>query len=204
MTIAALSVAPAKKPRRNRRRRSARWARAGLLVLAVGVSGVVIGQTTFRMLDTHRAAKAATAAPLAMDNPRFTGAMRDGRAFLITARRAERDAADPNKVKLVEPTLVRGYGAPDASKVTSKDGIYQEAQNLLVLTKDVKIDNGQGYQFASQEARIDTKTGEVVGGAPVAGAGPRGNVSADSYSVSDKGDRVVFKGRVRTRVQPTN
>ena len=204
MTTATLSTAPAKKPRRNRRRRSARWARASLLALAVGVSGLVIGQAAWRMLDTHRAAQAQASAPLAMDNPRFTGAMRDGRAFLITARRAQRDAADPDKVKLVEPTLVRGYGAPDASKVTSKDGVYEETKNILVLTNDVKIDNGQGYQFASQEARIDTKTGEVVGGAPVAGAGPRGNVSADSYSVTDKGDRVVFKGRVRTRVQPTN
>ena len=61
MTTAALSAAPAKKPRRNRRRRSARWARAGLLVLAVGVSGVVIGQTTLRMLDTHNASKVAAA-----------------------------------------------------------------------------------------------------------------------------------------------
>ncbi|MBI1683835.1 LPS export ABC transporter periplasmic protein LptC [Caulobacter hibisci] len=200
MTTAALSTA-AKKPRRNRRRPSARWTRAGLLVFAVGVGVAVVGQTAYRMIDARNAVKAATAAPLAMDNPRFTGAMRDGRAFLITARRAERDPADPNKVKLVDPTLVRGYGAPEASRVTSKSGVYQEAQNLLVLTQDVKIDNGQGYQFASQEARIDTKTGEALGPMAVAGTGPQGNVRADSYSVSDKGDRVVFKGRVRTRVQ---
>lgn len=201
MTTATLSTA-ARKPRRNRRRPAARWTRLGLLALAAGLSVAVVGQTAWRMLDARRGALASESAPLAMDNPRFTGAMHDGRAFLITARRAERDATDPDKVKLIDPTLVRGYGAPEASKVTSKDGVYEEAKNLLVLTKDVKIDNGQGYEFASQEARIDTKTGQVVGGAPVAGAGPRGNVSADSYSVDDKGDRVTFKGRVRTRVQP--
>lgn len=200
MTTAALSTA-AKKPRRNRRRPSARLARAGLLVFAVGVSAAVIGQTAWRMIDARNATKAATAAPLAMDNPRFTGAMRDGRAFLITARRAERDAADPSKVKLVDPTLVRGYGEPDSTRVTSRDGIYQETQNLLVLTKDVQVDDGKGYKFASQEARIDTRTGEAIGPMAVAGTGPQGNVSADSYSVSDKGDRVIFKGRVRTRVQ---
>ena len=138
------------------------------------------------------------------DLPRFTGVLKDGRQFLMTATSAERDAKDENLVHLVSPVLVRGYGQPDASRVTSRSGVYQEAQNLLVLTQDVKIDNGQGYQFASQEARIDTKTGEAVGGAEIAGQGPQGNVRADSYSVSDKGDRVVFKGRVRTRVQPTN
>lgn len=200
MTTATLTAV--QKPRRNRRRRSARWTRTGLLVFAVSLSALVVGQTAWRMAGSHRAAQASSSAPLAMDNPRFTGAMHDGRAFLITARRAERDATDPGKVKLIDPVLVRGYGAPEASQVISKDGVYEEAKNLLVLTKDVRIDNGQGYQFASQEARIDTKTGQLAGGGAIAGAGPRGNVSADSYSVDDKGDRVTFKGRVRTRVQP--
>jgi lipopolysaccharide export system protein LptC len=37
----------------------------------------------------------------------------------------------------------------------------------------------------------------------VRGAGASGDrVQADSYAVSDKGDRVVFKGRVRTRLTP--
>ena len=36
----------------------------------------------------------------------------------------------------------------------------------------------------------------------IEGDGPVGQVSADSYSVKDKGDRIEFRGRVRTRVNP--
>jgi hypothetical protein len=70
-------------------------------------------------------------------------------------------------------------------------------------TRLVYTQHGAGYQFASQKALIDTHTGDLVGGAAVEGAGPNNRaIRADSYSVSDKGDRVLFKGRVRTRLTP--
>ena len=43
-----------------------------------------------------------------------------------------------------------------------------------------------------------------MGDAGVKGAGSGNQVQADSYSVSDKGDRVIFKGRVRSRLNPGN
>ncbi len=45
------------------------------------------------------------------------------------------------------------------------------------------------------------KTGEVSGDAGIAGSGPKGSTQANAYNVTDKGDRVVLKGRVHTRLE---
>ncbi|WP_426031635.1 LPS export ABC transporter periplasmic protein LptC [Caulobacter sp. DWP3-1-3b2] len=193
---------PIRKKNRNRHRPSVRALRLLLPVIAIGVAVTIVGQGTIRALAA-KDAPVASGASLRMDNPRFTGAMKDGRAFLITASSATRDPANPDQVFLKTPQLTRGYGSDAPTHVASKDGVYKEEKGLLLLTGDVKIDNGQGYQFASQKALIDTRTGDLVGGAAVQGLGPNNSaVQADSYSASDKGDRVIFKGRVRTRITP--
>jgi len=193
---------PVRKKNRNRHRKPVRALRTVLPAIAIGVAVAIVGQGVIRAMAIKPAAPAATA-PLRMDNPRFTGTLKDGRAFLITASSATRDLNNADQVFLKNPQLTRGYGSPAPTHVVSKEGVYQEEKGSLLLTGDVKIDNGQGYQFASQKALIDTNTGDLVGGAAVEGAGPNsGSVRADDYSVSDKGDRVVFKGRVRTRLTP--
>ncbi len=202
IAISPAAAPPVRKKNRNRHRPSVRTLRVILPTLAIGVAAAIVGQGTIRALAAKDAPPAA-AAPLRMDNPRFTGVMKDGRAFLITASSAIRDPANADQVFLKAPQLTRGYGSPAPTHVVSKDGAYQEEKGALLLTGDVKIDNGQGYQFASQKALIDTRTGDLVGNAGIQGAGPNNSqVQADSYTVGDKGDRVIFKGRVRTRLTP--
>lgn len=202
IAISTVAAPPVRKKNRNRRRKSVRVLRTILPTLAIGVTVAIVGQGTIRAMEAKDAPPAATA-PLRMDNPRFTGVMKDGRAFLITASSAIRDPANADQVFLKSPQLTRGYGSPAPTHVVSKDGAYQEEKGSLLLTGDVKIDNGQGYRFASQKALIDTRTGDLVGNAGIQGAGPNNSqVQADSYTVGDKGDRVIFKGRVRTRLTP--
>jgi lipopolysaccharide export system protein LptC len=201
-TAAQDQKAPPRK-NRNRRRKPVRALRTILPTIALGVAVAIVGQGTIRAMAAKDAPLAASGAPLRMENPRFTGTLRDGRAFLITATSATRDPNNADQVFLKSPELIRGYGSDAPTHVVSKDGAYQEEKGSLLLTGDVKIDNGAGYQFASQKALIDTRTGDLVGNAAIQGAGPNNSqVQADSYTVGDKGDRVIFKGRVRTRLQP--
>jgi len=202
IAITPAAAAPIRKKNRNRHRKPVRALRTILPTVAIGVAVAIVGQGVIRAMAVKPAAPAA-AAPLRMENPRFTGTLKDGRAFLITATSATRDLKNTDQVFLKNPQLTRGYGSEKPTHVVSKDGAYEEAKGSLLLTGDVKIDNGAGYQFASQRALIDTHTGDLVGGAAVQGAGPNnGSIQADNYSVSDKGDRVTFKGRVRTRLTP--
>jgi lipopolysaccharide export system protein LptC len=190
---------------RPRRRKSVSALRIILPVVAVGVCVAIGSQAAIRAAESRASAAAAAGVPLKMDNPRFTGAMRDGREFLITATSAIRDKDNTDKVALVGPKLTRGYGSENPTQVVSQQGVYDESTSALLLTGNVQIDNGDGYAFSTQKAVIDTRTGQVMGDSGVQGQGVQGNkVRADSYSVTDKGDRVTFKGRVRTRLNPGN
>ena len=55
--------------------------------------------------------------------------------------------------------------------------------------------------FETAGSLFDTKTGELVGSGPIQGSGSLGEIDAKSYGVYDKGDRMVFKGGVRTRLE---
>ena len=88
-----------------------------------------------------------------------------------------------------------------ASRVLAKIGNYNERDKMLRLRGDVRIDDGKGLRFMSEEAIIDTRTGKVVGQSQVQGDGPLGQLNAKSYSVEDKGDRLVFRGGVRARIE---
>lgn len=187
---------------RNRRRAPVRRLRLTLAIFAIGVAVAVVGQASWRSLASNKTQTQAANTPLLLDKPRFTGVLKDGRAFLITADHAERDVKDQNLVRLTAPLLVRGYGAPNPSQATAKTGLYRETEHTLLLSDDVKITSAEGYDFNAPRALIDMRTGEVSGDAGIAGSGPEGRTQANSYNVTDKGDRVVLNGRVRTRLEP--
>lgn len=186
---------------RNRRRKPVRRLRLVLAVSAIGVGGAVIAQGAWNTFASSKLQTQAAASPLQLDKPRFTGVLKDGRQFLITAASAERDPKDENVVRLVSPVLVRGYGQPNPSQATAKSGLYREAENTLLLTDDVQITSSEGYDFDAPRALINMKTGEVSGDAGIAGSGPKGSTQANAYSVTDKGDRVKLQGRVHTRLE---
>ena len=188
---------------RPRRRKSVSTLRLVLPAVALVVGGSIAIQAAVRAAQA-KAASVIASAPLRMENPRFTGAMKDGREFLIVATAAVRDKVDPNKIALEAPQLTRGLGSENPTQAVATLGNYDEANGALLLTGDVQIENGDGYAFKTEKAVIDTRTGEVMGDAGVRGAGSGSQVQADSYSVSDKGDRVIFKGRVRSRLNPGN
>jgi lipopolysaccharide export system protein LptC len=187
---------------RNHRRTPVRRLRLALAVFAISIGAAVVLQASLRSVASSKVQTRAASAPLVLDKPRFAGVLKDGRAFLITAERAERDPKDENLVRLTAPVLVRGYGQPNPSQATAKTGLYREAEHTLLLTDDVKITSGEGYDFDAPRALIDMRTGAVSGDAGIAGSGPKGSTRANAYDVTDKGDRVVLKGRVRTRLEP--
>ncbi|WP_425999738.1 LPS export ABC transporter periplasmic protein LptC [Caulobacter sp. DWR1-3-2b1] len=188
---------------RPRRRKSVSTLRLVLPAVALIVGGSIATQAAIRAAQA-KAASVVAGAPLRMENPRFTGAMKDGREFLIVATAAVRDKANPNRIALEAPQLTRGYGSDNPTQVVARLGDYDEAKGALLLTGDVQIENGDGYAFKTEKAVIDTRTGQVMGDAGVQGGGAGNQVRADSYSVSDEGDRVIFKGRVRSRLNPGN
>lgn len=198
MTGRAMSADLARWRRRSRRVLAAR------IILPAAIAGlllVVVAQVGWRtyMAATHPPAEAKT--EIRLITPRFYGQSTDGRSFMITARSAIRDDNDMRRIILEEPALTLDLGSPTPTRMTAKNGVYRQDDFSLDLKNNVRLDDGAGYRFASEQSLVDTRTGNVTGDTVMNGEGPTGQVQSSAYSVYDKGDRIVFRGGVRARLE---
>ena len=164
-------------------------------VIMLSLLGFVV-QTTVLGRDV---APAKADAPIELFNPRFVGKDEKGRAFVITASSAERDENDYQRVLLREPALVLDAEGESPSRVTAKTGVYSEDKRVLNLDGGVKM-SGSNTDFNTQSSIFNTATGELEGQGQISGVGSLGEITAKSYGVYDKGERLVFKGGVRGRL----
>jgi len=195
--------APSRHTPESRRRRLV-WVKflRRTLPVAAGMALVsVVGQVTWRSVQA-----AAPAAPVAsentvrMVNPQFSGAGRDGSRYLVTAQSGVRDPKDAARIVLEKPTVNVSRAGEAGTRTVSQHGVFREDDQSLSLEGNVRVQQAGGFSFIANNAVIDTSTGEVVGG-KVQGRGATGDVQSGSYAVTDKGDRMVFKGGVHTRLK---
>lgn len=210
MTVLDLPIAPVSiAPSDVRRIDFERWRRRSLLIgrlrvvlpmMIVLILGGLAGSVIQHALKGRPLEVEDSGAPIRLVNPRFVGQDNKSRGFVLTAAAAVRDQRDYQRVILDKPALVIGENTPDALRITAGAGVYHEQTRKLELTGGVKLSGSQGA-FETAASLFDTRTGELVGSGPIQGAGSLGEINAKSYGVFDKGDRIVFKGRVRARIK---
>lgn len=204
MTASAFSIGHAR--RRSdivRWRRRSRTIRLLRLVLPAAIGGIFLslgGMVGYNAMVSRAAEPQEGESPIRLVNPRFAGRDDKGRAFVLTATSAVRDKNDYQRVLLEGPALVLDETGPDALRLGSAEGVYHEGNRKLELNGGVRI-AGARAAFDTAASLFDTQTGELVGSGPIHGSGSLGEISAKSYGVYDKGDRIIFKGGVRTRME---
>ena len=167
-----------------------------IVLIFVGLAGSVAWSTlTAQPQQTHGRDE-----PIRLITPRFVGRDDKGRAFVLTAQSATRDRLDYQRVVLVKPALLLDEGGPDELRINGQDGVFHEQNGKLELSNGVHLQDTKST-FDTASSLFDTKTGEVIGSGPIQGAGGLGEIQAQSYGVYGKGDRMVFKGGVRTRIE---
>jgi len=185
---------------RRRRLVWVRFLRRTLPMVATVVLVAVVGQVVWRAVRMVMIPQAAApAAAVRMINPSFTGESRDGSRYQVTARSGVRDGADDSRIVLEAPTVSVTHGDNTGTRTTAQRGVFRQDAMTLALEGDVKVAENSGYNFTFKNAVFDTRTGQVTGKG-VGATGPDAQISSDQYTVYDKGERMVFKGRVRGRL----
>ncbi|MGA0605768.1 LPS export ABC transporter periplasmic protein LptC [Phenylobacterium sp. VNQ135] len=203
-TDASIAGPPARRADFERWRRRSRLIRllrillpALIVLIFLGLAGSV-AWSTFRSQPRQTTGGDET---IRLINPRFVGRDDKGRAFVLTADSAIRDRTDYQRVLLEKPALILDEGGPDQLRLNGAHGVFHEATGKLQLSGGVQMaDPRNAFQTAA--SLFDTKTGELVGSGPIQGSGGLGEIEARSYGVYGKGDRMVFKGGVRARIEP--
>lgn len=192
----------------DRRAQVLRWRRRSRLVrvmriLLPSVIGLIIAglaaAIAYNALTSQPGQPKDTSTPIRLVHPRFVGRDDKGRAFVITADSATRDPREYQRVHLVRPAMLMDSEGPDPIRLTGAAGTYNEGTFKLDLHGGVRLVDSKGA-FDTATALFDTKTGDIVGSGRIQGSGAPGELQADSYAISNKGDRMFFRGRVHTRI----
>jgi len=132
---------------------------------------------------------------LRMVNPRFSGVDKEKRPFTLTADTARQNPENNDLVGLEVPKadIMTKEGAWVV--VTSKTGIYQPDSHFLDMFGDVTMFHDKGYQFHTQQARVDLDSGSAAGDLPTDGVGPAGTINGEGFRILKKGETVLFTGK---------
>lgn len=172
-----------------------------LLPTAIGLVIVgLAGQVVWNSVIAAEGKLKDQSAPIRMINPRFQGREGNGRPFIISADTATRDDNDLRRVMLDKAVVTLGVDTPKPTRVTANTGVYIEGDPIVRLNGNVQVDDGTGYHFTTEIANLDTRMNTVEANAPITGTGPIGEVQSDAYQVYDQGDRIIFRGRVRAKI----
>ena len=203
MTAAAHPLEPVtRRPfiRWRRRSRVIRTLRI-LLPLAIGLIFATLAGFVVKGTISGGPSRAVEAdAPIRLVNFRLVGRDDKGRAFVLTANSAMRDPKDYQRVLLVKPALIIDSESPSPTRLSSAAGELHEGNGKLALRGGVQL-NGADLSVATATSMFDTATGALTGQGDIAGSTPLGEVTAKSYGVYDEGERMVFKGGVRGRIE---
>ena len=132
---------------------------------------------------------------LRMIDPRYSGADRLGRPFVVTAAVGRQVPDRQDLVSLETPRAdLKTHGGVDIV-VTAATGIYQSQAQLLDLFGQVTLVHQNGTRFATDTARVDVANNTAEGSDPVAGDGPSGDIKAEGFRLLDKGDTIIFTGK---------
>lgn len=205
MSLADISHTPPAAPRGavERWQAHSRLIRRLRIVLPAAIAVIIVALIGFVIHGSIVGARAKPSdadAPIQLVKPRFVGRDSKGRAFVLTAKTATRDEKDYQRVLLDTPELILDEEGTNPTHVTARSGVYREDAKMLNLDGGVKL-NGGDVNFSTASSIFNTATGELEGKGVIQGAGALGEIIAKSYGVYDKGERMVFKGGVHTRVE---
>ena len=193
-------VAATAKAFRERSRR-VKLARRVLPIALVVLAGGTVSWIALRSVMSGVERKASQTREVTLENSRFLGQDAQGRSFVVGFAEAVRDP-ETGRYRLVGPALRLNLGGRKVTTLTADGGFYDEVRKTVTIGPNVKIsDGGSGFDLATPEAVVDTKTGIVTGNKGVQGRGPLGTISASSYVIRDQGERVEFRGSGENKVR---
>ncbi len=138
-------------------------------------------------------------------NPRYEGQDEGGQRFVLTAERAIQSRNTPDAVALVSPAAaLTQTDNSEGTKVIAKNGIYEDKSQHLNLTDDVILTTPEGDQFTTSAADVDLKTKIVTGNVPVAGSGPRIDLTAQGFRYDHAGGTLTLNGPARLVLKETH
>jgi lipopolysaccharide export system protein LptC len=155
----------------------------------------------------ERRQQAAPAAPgevaypnqISGSNATIAGTGKDNQPFEVTAKSGVQDL---DQETLVHLQTVNGlFQRPTGNKlnVTAARATYDTQTKQMALDGEVVFDEAGRFRAVMDGATVNTETQTLQSRSPVKVEVIGGTITADSFSVGERGERMIFKGGVKAR-----
>lgn len=181
------------------------WARVGLPLIALGITGIALTWTDRRApLKTIEQISPPAGQATAMQNelisPRFQNTDDQGRPYTLTAARAFQDEHDKNRIMLESPSGDMAIDSDRWAALKAKNGVFDQTFKTLALQNDVTLFYTGGYEIRSENVLLDMAAGTAKTDTPVTGIGPDMALNATGMNGNAKTGVLILKGPARVEM----
>lgn len=129
-----------------------------------------------------------------IERPVFDGKDAHNSRYQIVSDAVVRRPDDLDRSLLENPVMTVYSDGEATFTLSASEGEYNQANQTLALTGDIRLVSLSGYNFSTEEATLYLRSGIAEGNLPISGVGPMGSISAQSFRL-DQNERWISFGR---------
>ena len=137
-----------------------------------------------------------------MLNPRYVGTDNNNQPFSLTADLARNLSGPDARVELEMPKADITTKDGTWLVLTAENGIFARLSKTLKLAGKVNLFHDQGYEFRTARAVINLSKGIASSNDPVEGQGAFGQINSNGFTLVNKGETIIFKGKSKITFYP--
>ena len=149
--------------------------------------------------------KIANSGEIALTGARYQGVTSSGQPFLITADQASEANDGSGRIDMQQPRATITMKNGQIIKLQSNYGVFDQPDDVVDMAGDVVVTQpAKNLKLASDALFADLKLGEMRSLMPVTVTDDARRIDAETMTVFDNGDRILFGGTARMVIQTTN
>ena len=147
-------------------------------------------------------AKIVDSGEIALTGARYQGVTSSGQPFLITAEKVSEPNDGSGLIDMQQPRAAITMKNGQIIKLQSNYGVFDQPDDLVDMAGDVVVTQPEkNLKLASDALFADLKLGEMRSPVPVTVTDDARRIDAETMTVFDDGNRILFGGAVRLVMQ---
>lgn len=183
--------------------------RLSVVLVGIGVAVTLLIASWLGFLHQSRDSKLeikevkiVNSGEIALTGARYQGFTSSGKPFLITATKATETTDGTGRVDLQQPRATITMQNGQVMTLKSKYGVFDRPDDVVNMTGDVIVTQpAKNLMLASDALFADLKLGEMRSIEPVTVTDDARRIDAETMTVFDNGDRILFGGSARMVMQ---
>jgi lipopolysaccharide export system protein LptC len=183
--------------------------RLSVVLLGIGVAVTLVVASWLGFLHQSgdskleiKDVKIANSGEIALTGARYQGVTSSGQPFLITADQASEANDGSGRIYMQQPRATITMKNGQIINLQSNYGVFDQPDDVVDMAGDVVVTQPEkNLKLESDALFADLKLGEMRSLVPVTVTDDASRIDAETMTVFDNGDRILFGGTARMVMQ---